>query len=220
VWSALIVLLVGAVFTAAAAAWVLRAYRRAGGGSASARPALAACTAVALIGLGIYLLIGRPELPGAAYAERMAALQQRDPRTYSVEEWLAMWTDIARQHPDDAVPQLRRAKILIETGRAAEAARAYDAALRREPQSAEALMGLGRSIMLMEGALTPEALAYFVQAGQLSNDPAPWIYQALAAMEAGREQEARAHWREALQRMAPDDPRREMAQQMASGVRQ
>lgn len=218
-WSSLIVLIIGAVLTAAAAFWVLRAYRRAGGGSQSPRPALAACVAVAIVGLGTYLFIGRPELPGAAYADRIAALQQRDPRTFSVEEALVMWTEIAKDHPNDPVPQLRRADILLEVGRPAEAARGYDAALRRDPRSAEALMGVGRSIVQMQGGLTPEALAYFVQAGPLTDDPAPWIYQAWAAMEAGRDNEARGHWREALQRMAPNDPRREMAQQMAAGRR-
>ena len=45
-WSSLAVLLIAALLTAGAAFWVLRAYRRAGGGADSARPALAACAAV------------------------------------------------------------------------------------------------------------------------------------------------------------------------------
>jgi hypothetical protein len=39
----------------------------------------------------------------------------------------------------------------------------------------------------IEGRVTPEALALFQQAGALSDDPAPWIYQAMAAMENGRD---------------------------------
>jgi cytochrome c-type biogenesis protein CcmH len=66
--------------------------------------------------------------------------------------------------------------------------------------------------------VTPEALVLFQQAGALTNDPTPWIYQAMSAMEQGDEPGARNMWREALARMQPDDPRREMAARMASGA--
>jgi cytochrome c-type biogenesis protein CcmH len=215
VWSALTVLLVAAVLCAAAAFWALRAYRRAGG---SARvPAIAACAIAAIAGLGVYLAIGRPELADAPYAARIEALKQRDPRTYTVDEALAMWAEIARAYPRLAEPHIRTGSILLRQGRVAEAARAFDSALRREPQSPEALLGMGRAMVQLEGAVSPQALALFQQAGQLSDDPVPWIYQAWAAMEAGQNDEAQRLWREALTRMAPDDPRRQMAEQMASG---
>jgi cytochrome c-type biogenesis protein CcmH/NrfG len=105
--------------------------------------------------------------------------------------------------------------LLLDQGRAEEAARAFDMALRREPQMAEALLGLGRSIVGIEGRVTPEALAAFQQAGALTDDPAPWIYQAMAAMEEGRD--ARPLWGEAYARMNEDDPRREMARRMSAG---
>lgn len=216
-WTSLSVLLTGAVLAAAAAFWVLRAYRRAGGGASSARPALGASAAVILVALGIYLFTGRPELPGAAYAERLEALKQRDPATYTAEEALVMWTEIAERYRDDPVPQLRRGEILLALGRAAEAARAYDSALRLDPRSVEGLLGMGRSVVAIEGAVTPDALAYFQQAGELSDDPTPWIYQAMAAMEQNREVDARRFWGEALTRMPADDPRREMAARLSRG---
>jgi cytochrome c-type biogenesis protein CcmH/NrfG len=78
-------------------------------------------------------------------------------------------------------------------------------------------MGLGRAVVQIDGRVSPDALALFQQAGQLSDDPAPWVYQAWAAMEAGRDADVRRFWGEALRRMAPDDPRRAMAQRFASG---
>ena len=214
-WSALTVFLVAAVLCAGAAFWALRAYRRAGG---SARvPAMTACAVAALAGLGVYLATGRPELPDAPYAARIEALKQRDPQTYNVDEALAMWAEISRAYPRLAEPHIRTGSILLGQGRVAEAARAFDTALRREPQSPEALLGLGRAMVQLEGGVSPRALALFQQASQLSDDPVPWIYQAMAAMEAGEGEQARTLWREALMRMAPDDPRRQMAEQMASG---
>ena len=103
---------------------------------------------------------------------------------------------------------------------AAEAARAYDAALRRDPELAEAMLGLGRAMVRMDGGqVSPEALALFQRAGERLNDPTPWVYQAMAAMQAGQDREAGRFWGEALQRMSPDDPRRQMAGQFASGQR-
>jgi cytochrome c-type biogenesis protein CcmH len=108
-------------------------------------------------------------------------------------------------------------RILLSQDRAAEAARAFDSALRREPRLADAMIGLGRAVVRMEGRVTPDALALFQQAGALSDDPVPWMYQAWAAMEAGDNAGARRFWGEASARMAPDDPRRAMAEQFAAG---
>lgn len=215
--NALAVLLTAAVLCAGSAFWVLRAYRRAGGGSRGPLPALISVGAVAIAALTAYLVVGRPELADAPYAARLEALKQRDPTTFSVDEALAVLAEAAREHPADPLPHFYSGQLLLDQGRAEEAIHAFDAALRRQPENAEALLGLGRAMVRMdEGRVSPEAIAVFQQAAQLTNDPAPWIYQAMAAMEDGRTADVRRLWGEALQRMAPDDPRRAMAQQMMS----
>ncbi|QGZ95580.1 tetratricopeptide repeat protein [Terricaulis silvestris] len=219
-WSSLAVLLVGAVITAAAAFWVLRAYRRAGGGVRSRMPALMLCAIVSVAALGVYITIGRPELADAPYAERLEALKQRDPSTFTADETLAILRETARANPRDPLPLFYSGQLLLGQSRYREAAAAFDSALRRDPRLAEAMLGLGRALVRIEdGRVTPEALALFQQAGALTNDPAPWIYQAMAAMEENREADARAFWSEAYTRMAPDDPRRDMARQMGAGAR-
>ncbi len=218
-WTSLAVLLVAAVLTAGAGFWVLRAYRRAGGGMRSPIPALAACGAVALAALTAYLAIGRPELPDAPFAERLEALKTRDLASLTFDEALAILHDRSRRDPTDPLAHFYTGELLLRMGRAPEAARAYDQALRRDPRLAEAMLGLGRALVAVEnGRVTPEALALFQQAGALTNDPTPWIYQAMSAMEQGDEPGARNMWREALALMEPDDPRREMAARMASGA--
>lgn len=217
-WSSLSVLVVGALLCAGAGFWVLRAYRLAGGGSRSAAPAIVSCVLVAVAALAVYLVIGRPELPDAPYKERLAAIEARDPATRNGEEWLAVFHEAARANPDNPLPYLYRGDILLRQGRAQEAARAFDAALRREPRLSEAMMGLAFSIIEIEGRITPEALALFQQASTLTDDPRPWLYQAIAAMEDGREADARRLWRETYNRLPPDDPRREMALRMSRGA--
>jgi cytochrome c-type biogenesis protein CcmH len=221
VLNALLVLLAAAVLTAAAAFWVLRAYRRAGGGARSATPALGACGAVAIVALVAYLAIGRPEMPDAPYAERLntliAAVRSPTPPMLRPDEELAIWTHFSRQQPNDVTPHLHAAGLLLGLGRAREAAVEYDKVLRLQPESADALLGMGRALVSIEGRVTPEAQAYFVQAGERSNDPAPWIYQAMVAMQEDNLPDSQRLWGEALRRMRPGDPRRAMAERFSHG---
>jgi len=212
-----IVILVGALLAAGAAFWTLRAVRRAGGDARAGRMVLLVCAGVSIVALGIYLVNGHPSLEGGAYEARLAALSQRPPETYTVDEALAVLADGARENPSDPRPHLFAGEILLANGRGEEAARSFDAALRRDPRSGEALLGLAKATVAIQGRFTPEAIAMLQQATELSDDPTPWLYQVMAAVEQGREADARRLSNEALARMAPDDPRREMARHFASG---
>lgn len=210
-------MIVGVLLAAGAAFWTLRAVRRAGGNAATGRLILVVCAAVSVVALGVYVINGRPELPGGAYAERVAALKQRPRETYSLDEWLAVLADNSRTNPADPWPHLATGEVLLRSNRPQEAARAFDAALRRDPRSVEALIGVARSIAEIEGRFTPEALAFLEQASSLTDDARPWLYRAMAAMEDGRDADARRLWGEAYTRMSADDPRREMARRFSLG---
>lgn len=217
-WTPFIVILVGALLAAGAAFWTLRATRRAGGDAKTGRMVLLALGAVSVVALGVYLANGRPDLDGGAYAERLEALHGRAPDSYTVDEALAVLAEGARENPTDPRPHLYAGEILLANGRADEAQRSFDAALRRDPQSADALLGLAKATVAVAGGFTPEALAMFQQAAELAaDDPTPWLYQAMAAMEQERSADAQRLWGEALSRMSADDPRREMARRFASG---
>lgn len=213
----LIVMIVGVLLAAGAAFWTLRAVRRAGGNASTGRFMLLVCAGVSVVALGVYFMNGRPELPGGAYAERMAALNQRPRETYSLDEWLAVLADDARTNPSDPWPMLATGEVLLRGNRPEEAARAFDAALRRDPRSVDALIGVARSLALKDGHFTPEAIAFLEQASSISDEPTPWIYRAMAAMEAGNEAQTRQMWGEAYARMSAEDPRREMARRFSSG---
>jgi cytochrome c-type biogenesis protein CcmH len=208
-----------AALLGASAIWVLGAYRRALG---EAKPRAAPAFAVALVAIGavvgIYLLIGRPDLPDAPYAARIAALKARNPDAgYTNEEVLAILGEAARSHPAEAEPLVYSGQVLLELRRTREAARAFDAALRRDPHSAAAMLGLGQALVrLDEGRVSPEARRLFIGAAEgAPDDPRPWLYQAIAAGQNGETEVARALWRETLRRLPPDDPRRAMAEEMS-----
>jgi len=214
VTNSIIVLAVAALMTASAAGWTLRAYRMAGGSSVSAKPALFVCAAVALAALTAYLIVGRPNLPDAPFGARLEALRHRDVNTLTAEEWLVVLNQVGRAHPTDPRPHLIAGRLLLNQERPQDAAREFDAALRRDPRSVEAMMGLGRAMFAMNGRVTPEALALFQQVAASSNEPAPWIYQALAAAQDGRVDDARHLCAEAVRRGAPS----EMCRRLISGI--
>jgi cytochrome c-type biogenesis protein CcmH/NrfG len=107
--------------------------------------------------------------------------------------------------------------VLPRGNRPPDAARAFDVALRRDPRSVDALLGVARSIALTAGRFTPEALAFREQASTVSDEPAPWKSRAMAAMEAGQDAQAQRMWGEAYSRMSAEDPRREMARRFSRG---
>jgi len=216
VWTSLTILLIAAAITAGAAVWVLRAYRRAGGGSL--RKALGVAAAVALAALTIYLVLGKPELPGQPYRARLEALKARDPSTYVGAEWIALLSEKAKADPADASAHFFLGQLYLGERRPQEAARAFTAALRRAPESPEAMMGLARALIAInDGRTTPESMDLLQQAAARTTDPTPFIYLAIGALEDGDNAAARRYGAEALSRMTADDPRREMARRMSRG---
>jgi cytochrome c-type biogenesis protein CcmH/NrfG len=76
---------------------------------------------------------------------------------------------------------------------------------------------MAKSMVAIDGRFTPQSLAMLEQASALTDEPTPWIYRAMAAMEQGNAADTQRMWGEALARMREDDPRREMARRFASG---
>lgn len=214
--TALLLFVPAAIAVAAACWWLARAY--AGAGASKPGPVLLGCGLGALAVLGLYLALGRPTLPDEPAAGRMAALEKRAetaPESLSVGDVLALLDARTKLDPSASQPYLFKGQILAEQGRDAEAGRAYAAALERAPNSPEAALGLARSLVAQEGVVSPQALDLFKRAAVLSpHDPVPWLYQALAARQAGRMADAEPLWRETLTRLAPDDPRRAMVLSM------
>lgn len=216
-----LVFALAALLAALALWWVLRAFAGAGAGAAGAnvtarRGALAVAAVAALAVIGLYAATGRPNLPDQPYKSRLAALKETDPTQMSPEQIMAVLAERARQDPRDPRPHIFTGQILAELGRDQEAARAYEAALRRDPMNPAALLGLGRvAVSLQAGAITPEALSLFQAAAMAApNDPTPWLYQALAATQERRWADALKLWPEVEKRLAPEDPRHQMVAAM------
>lgn len=220
--TSLLVLVVAAFAAAGAGWWILRAYRKAPGeGAAKPLPAVVGVAAGAGLALALYLALGRPELPGQPYAQRLADIQSRDPSSLSAEEMMTLLAERARAAPDDPRPHYFTGQLLASMGRDQEAVRAFDAALRRDRTFLPAAMELGRAIVRLEGGTVgPDALVLFEAAAKLNpEDPLPWFYQALAASQAQRWTDAARLWPEVKARLPENDPRQTMASQMLAEAR-
>jgi len=207
----------------AAVLWPLRAYLRAGD-AGKRNTALAAAIVPVLCALGVYLTIGKPAMADNPFPERIATLEAaaRDaPQSLDNEQMLAVLSARARRAPKEAQPHYFSGVIYASEGRFEEAARAFDAALRRDPTNGGTMIELGASMVAMNDRIvTPEALALFVEAEKLRpEDVRPVFYQALAASQNGRKDEALALWPRVLSMLPADDPRRQMANMMLQEAR-
>jgi cytochrome c-type biogenesis protein CcmH len=216
--TALLLFAPAALAAAAAAWWIARAYARSGPGVVKTAPILIGCAIASVLALGLYVVLGRPDLADEPFNRRIAELEERartDPTSLTVGEALALLETRAKRDRNDSRPLLFAGQIYASEGRDAEAQRAYREALERTPDSAEAMIGLGRSITAEEGVVSPRAAALFLEAAKRApENPIPWLYQALAASQGDRYADAAKLWPEVLKRLSPDDPRRQMAEAM------
>lgn len=207
----------------AAVLWPLRAFLRTGGGADRAA-ALSAALATVACAFGVYLSAGKPAMADNPFATRIAALEaiaKDAPQRLDNEQMLAILAARARRSPAEPQPHFFSGMIYASEGRFEEAARAYDAALRRDRANAMTMIELGAAMVAIDGRIvSPEALALFQEAGRLRpEDVRPVFYQALAASQNGRKDEALQLWPRVLSMLAPEDPRRQMATMMLEQAR-
>lgn len=207
----------------AAALWPLRAFLKATAGRHS-NAALIAATVVVAGALGLYLVTGKPAMADAPFAARIAALEdtaKTTPQALNNEEMLAILDARSRRTPDEPQAYYFSGVIYASEGRFEEAARAFDAALRRDPQNPAVMIELGAAMVAMNGReVTPEAHTLFVEAEKLKpGDVRPVFYQALYASQTGDKTTARALWPRVKAMLDKDDPRQRMATMMLEQAR-
>lgn len=194
----IVVLALAALCVALAAFWVMRAMVRAGAGRKTRLPLVLGAGVIGLGCLGLYLLLGRPDLPGITAAAQRAAIAERvrtDPDSLSEGELLVHLAQTARANPTDPQPHLFSGMLYLRAGAFAQAQLSYEAALRRDPTLVAGYLGLGRAIVAgEEGDISERAQAMFAEAARL--DPSgiePLFYLAWAAQDRAQP-DADARW--------------------------
>jgi cytochrome c-type biogenesis protein CcmH len=146
---------------------------RAGGATTSRKWLLLSVVATATIAGLTYLAIGKPALRDAPLNQRLAALRSENLENMPNEAIEVLLQDALRRDANDPRPHAFYGRVLMAEGRYDEALRAFMAALRRDPKFADALAGVGQSLLAIHGAPTPQAIAALEQAVTAMPDDEP-----------------------------------------------
>ena len=142
--------------------------------------------------LGLYGVLGSPDFPDQPLQARLNASPER-------MDIMAAIGQIERhlaEHPDDGKGYEILAPVYMRMGRAADAARAWQGAIRLNGSSAQRLEALGEALAFAaNGKVTPEAQQAFEAAMAAAPDmPQPQFFLGLAAEQRGDIEQARTIW--------------------------
>src|SRR3954468_24006697 len=166
--------------------------------------ALAALIAVPLIGAGLYLTLGSPELPGQPLASRETTpLQDR-----SLDRLVANVESHLEQNPEDGRGWEVVGPVYMRIGRFNDAVKARRNSLRINGPTAEREADLGESLMAeANGVVTAEAKAAFERALTLdAKHNKARFFLAVAAHQDGQQEKAASIWRAMLADARPGSP--------------
>lgn len=173
------------------------------------RIVFASVALTALIGAGVYLAVGSPNQPDQPFAKRLKAWNASDPTTLPPAE-LSMWLkDKARTHPKDPRVWSVLGEAYAASGDPADAAQAFQMALRLDPTRANDWANLGRvETDLDDGRVGPNAKAAFATALKLDpKSQTGLLGLSEAAAAEGRRAEAADYLRRLADTLPADDPR-------------
>lgn len=154
--------------------------------------ALIALAGIPVVALGLYLQLGSPDLSGAPLSSRLAAAPENQDIALLVRR---VESHLAEQ-PDDGRGWEILAPIYLRLGRANEAAKARENALRLLGSNADREVDLGEALVAgANGVVTADARAAFERANVLdARHPKARFFLGLAAEQDGRLQDAKTIW--------------------------
>lgn len=178
-----------------------------------------------LLGAGGYLLIGKPGMADQPMAARQAALAEKvrlDPQSLTEGEMLSRLEQAVIDKPDEPQPHYFIGEMLRTQGRAEDAVRAYQSALRRDQEFVPALIGLADVLtQLSDGLIGPDATRLYARAYQLDETQvSAGMRAAMGAAQAGDQEKAEQAMRYIYARLPEDDPRRERFRPMIEAIGQ
>ncbi|MFN3608783.1 MAG: tetratricopeptide repeat protein [Hyphomonas sp.] len=175
------------------------------------------------VGVGGYLVIGKPGMADQPMSERQAALAEKvrlDPQSLTEGEMLSRLEQAVIDKPEDPQPHYFIGEMLRTQGRADDAVRAYQSALRRNEDFVPALIGLADVLtQLADGGIGPDATRLYARAYQLDETQvSAGMRAAMGAAQAGDQERAEQAMRYIYARLPEDDPRRERFRPMIEAI--
>ncbi|WP_323013673.1 c-type cytochrome biogenesis protein CcmI [Devosia sp.] len=173
-------------------------------------PLLVGLAAIAALSLGLYVFLGRPDLPAQPLAGREAAVQ-----TIDLDDAIARIEAQLETHPDDLRAWTVIAPAYLEMGRYADAANAYARIMALDAPTADLRTRRAEALILASGeAGSPEAMAELRTAA--AAEPGHVLSRLYLASELTRQGDfpaAIAAWQDALALSKGGEPWVEAARQ-------
>ena len=154
--------------------------------------ALAALAGIPTIAIGLYVLLGSPDLSGAPLSSRMSAAPENQDIALLIRKVELHLAEL----PDDGRGWEILAPIYQRMGRTGEAAKARENALRLLGPSPDREADFGEALVAeANGVVTKDARAAFERANALdAHHPKARFFMGLAAEQDGRPQDAKTIW--------------------------
>ncbi len=185
----------------------------AAGGASPSSPAriliVAVLVCVPVASLGLYAMLGSPELPGVPYAGR-SDIADRDPANLarSLQQRLQELTGQLSEEPDNVFAWLELGAILQQQGRSEEAVNTLERARSVTQDHPAIRAGLGEAMVRAAGGMVTPAAATMFE-GVLRDwpdNPRAGFFLGLADQQAGRNQAALDRWNAVLARSRANSP--------------
>jgi cytochrome c-type biogenesis protein CcmH len=185
---------------------------RHGDGQELGRPLLLlGVTAIAVLSLSLYAVLGRPDLPVQPLSERPEAAAQ----TIDLEDAVARIEARLTEAPDDLRGWQVIAPAYLEMGRFSDAAHAYRQVLALSAPTPDLQTDLAEALLLdAGGAGSEEAMGLLRTATRIDKTHArSRLYLAAELMRSGSYDEASNYWQQAIDLAKGDEPWLPAAQQ-------
>lgn len=186
--------------------------------AAVARVAAAVSVIVPLAAIGFYLMVGSPQLPAQPWAERIAQV----PVQNDIARLIATVEARLRQHPEDGQGWDVIAPVYLRMSRYAEAADAFERAIRLLGESPKRLAGFAESsVLAKDGIVTEPARKAYEKLHKLEPQrPEPRFWLALAKEQDGQLKEALADYQALLKDGDPKATWRPLVEERVAEMRQ
>ncbi|MFT4089289.1 MAG: c-type cytochrome biogenesis protein CcmI [Asticcacaulis sp.] len=175
--------------------------------------------------LGLYLVMGKPELPDQPYAQRLEswmAQAETQPETLPSKPLAEVFKRRAADNAEDPQYWMFLGRLQVMAGDYYDGAKSFRVAVTLRPEQAEAWSNMGEALTLMnEGKSGPDARAAFEEA--LRRDPkdlSGQYYMGKILVGEGRFADARSLFENLRAQLPVGDPRRQAVDMELAGLEQ
>jgi len=177
---------------------------------------IATAIALPIASLGLYLVYGAPGMPAQPLSERLAEATVAN----KTNDLIAKVEERLREHPEDGTGWDVIAPVYYATGRYADAATAYQNAIRLIGESPKRLQGFANARIHMENGIVTDdarkALERILVLAPASTEPRVWL--ALAKEQDGRLSDAAADYRKLIDEAPAGAPWRKLLEERLANL--